>query len=148
MEELNNYYYDEQDNQKNSPSNVTELATHYTKEQRRDFSDVQKQIIYRRRRMSVVGILSVLMLGFLGTTIIKNLTHISVLEKEYASSVKEQASLTDKQDLLSQEVELLNDPEYLAKLARQKLLISAEDETVYYIPKLDKKLQEDNKNNQ
>ena len=143
MEELNNYY-DELDHQE---SNVTELATHYTKEQRRDFSDVQKQIIFRRRRMSVVGIISALMLGFLGTTIIKNLNQISVLEKEYARSIKEQNTLSDKQDLLSQEVELLNDPEYLAKLARQKLLISGDNETVYYIPKLDKKLQEDSKNN-
>ncbi|MGX6962802.1 FtsB family cell division protein [Vagococcus xieshaowenii] len=145
MEQLNNYHYDEDNHQQ---SNVTELATHYTKEQRRDFSDVQKQIIYRRRRMAIVGITSVLMLGFLGTTIIRNLSQISVLEKEYVSSLKEQSNLNDKQDLLSQEVELLNDPEYLAKLARQKLLISTDDETVYYIPKLEKKLQEDNKNNQ
>lgn len=124
--------------QLNNAVEKDDTVAHYTKEQRKEFNSVQKQIVYRRRRMGVIFAVALVMIGFLGTTIVNNFRKISRLETEYVATMNEQEELNTKKQQLSQEVELLRDPTYLAKLARQKFLISREGETIYYIPELEK----------
>ncbi|MGX6980245.1 FtsB family cell division protein [Vagococcus elongatus] len=122
--------------------NVSDIDTHYTKEQRRKFSAMQKKIVYRRRRLALVFIVATVMISFLGVNIFRNVQQMQRLEKEYTVSVVERDTLLEQKAALSEEVDLLNDDEYLAKLARQKFYYSRDGETIYNIPKLDQANQE------
>lgn len=124
----------ENQNEDKQVNNVSELETPFTKEQRQKFNKMQKKIVYRRRRLTVMFLVAAVMIAFLGMTILQNVQQLSRLEKELDVSVQELDDLTAQQENMSQEVSLLKDEEYLAKLAREKFYYSREGETVYNFP--------------
>ena len=86
------------------------------------------------RRLSLFGILVLMTSIWIGTTIYAQSQTIS--EKE---QLREEALLTlqeveEEQERLEEQILLLNDEEYLAKMARSEYFLSEEGEIIFALP--------------
>ncbi|MCI0131394.1 MULTISPECIES: septum formation initiator family protein [unclassified Vagococcus] len=96
----------------------------------------QKQMIYKRRRLTVMFVLAFGLFTFMGINLFRNGQHLLSLQQNHTEVKKEYAKVkTEKKDL-ENEVKLLKDPEYVEKVARAKYFYSKEGEQVYSIPGL------------
>ena len=96
----------------------------------------QKQMIYKRRRLTVMFVLAFGLFTFMGINLFRNGQHLLSLQQNHTEVKKEYAKVkTEKKDL-ENEVKLLKDPEYVEKVARAKYFYSKEGEQVYSIPEL------------
>ncbi|RGI28499.1 septum formation initiator family protein [Melissococcus sp. OM08-11BH] len=96
----------------------------------------QKQMIYKRRRLTVMFVLAFGLFTFMGINLFRNGQHLLSLQQNHTEVKKEYAKVkTEKKDL-ENEVKLLKDPEYVEKFARAKYFYSKEGEQVYSIPGL------------
>lgn len=107
------------------------LQTEYAKAQFAKFENERRQVVYRRRRLTAVFLVSLLIFAFVGLQMFNDQVRLQKLQ-----SYKEE-TLTDKEEAeknvtqLKREVALLQDDDYVAKLARSRLFYSKEDETIY-----------------
>ena len=87
-----------------------------------------------KRRLFIFGTLSMIaIVYFFGTIISYTYTYTS-LRKEETSLKRNLASLQQEKVDLRTEIEKLNDPEYIARFAKERFLYSASDE---YVIKID-----------
>lgn len=96
----------------------------------------QKQIIFRRRRLTIMFTVAFALFTFMGVSLFRNGQHLLKLQ-DTKQEVKQEfeAAKVQKKDL-TDEVTLLNDKEYVEKIARAKYFYSKEDEQVYSVPEL------------
>lgn len=82
----------------------------------------------------LIGVVVALGTGFFSnwTTILENKKQVSKLEEEYEE-------MTDKQKSLESEVVKLQDPDYVARYAREKYLYSKDGELIIRIPEVEGK---------
>jgi cell division protein DivIC len=117
---------------------VAALDNEYTKEQYAEFQKQQKQLIFRRRRLTVVFLVAFVIFMFSGIQLVKDYSQLNSFKKQHAQVVKESAEVDKKVKRLEQDVALLNDDDYVAKLARDRFDVSKEGEQIYSIPDLNK----------
>jgi len=96
----------------------------------------QKQMIYRRRRMTLMFVIAFVLFTFMGFNLFRNGQHLLSLQKNHEEVKKEFAKVEETKKELDNEVKLLKDPEYVEKVARAKYFYSKEGEQVYSIPDL------------
>lgn len=115
-------------------SKVTTLDTAYAKKQYAEYQKQQKQVIFRRRRLAVVFVIVAII--FSGTCIrlygdYQKLQSLEAAQVELETQVKEQKAVKSE---LKREIALLQDDEYVGKVARSRLYYSKEGEQIYTIP--------------
>jgi len=93
-----------------------------------------QQLIFRRRRLMAVGFLAVLIFAFASIQL-KMTVDKAYQAKQISQEVaKNSKALTVQTESLKKQVKLLEDEDYVAKLARSKFYYSKEGESVYTVP--------------
>lgn len=115
---------------------VAALDNEYTKEQYAEFQKQQKQLIFRRRRLAVVFLVAFVIFIVSGIQLMKDYQQLNAFKKQQTEAVAESAEADKKLQRLEQEVALLRDDDYVAKLARSRFYVSKEGEQIYNIPEL------------
>lgn len=115
---------------------VAALDNEYTKEQYAEFQKQQKQLIFRRRRLTVVFLVAFVIFIISGIQLMKDYQRLSAFKIQQAEAEAESAEADKKLSRLEQDVALLRDDDYVAKLARSRYYVSKEGEQIYNIPEL------------
>ncbi|MBO0440735.1 FtsB family cell division protein [Candidatus Enterococcus ikei] len=115
---------------------VAALDNEYTKEQYAEFQKQQKQLIFRRRRLAVVFLVAFVIFIVSGLQLMKDYQQLNAFKAQHADAVAESAEADKKLKRLEQDVALLRDDDYVAKLARSRYYVSKEGEQIYNIPEL------------
>ncbi|MGK0552503.1 FtsB family cell division protein [Enterococcus faecalis] len=124
---------------------VAALNNDYTKEQYAEFQKQQKQLIFRRRRLAAIFMIAFVIFIFSGVQLAKDYHRLHAFKHQRDEAMAQSADIDEQVKKLKQDVALLKDDEYVAKLARSRLYGSKEGEQIYPIPELDSS-SEDNEN--
>lgn len=73
-------------------------------------------------------------IGYLGYSFFSNLTLILEINKEKEELKNKLVSLKDEEDVLNSDIKKLEDPEYVARYAREKYMYSKDGELIIRIP--------------
>lgn len=87
-----------------------------------------------KRRMLLFGVLSIFLISFLLITIGKYWVEIYQKYEEREFLRKELLALKEEEEKLKVDVEKLQDPDYIARYAREKYLYSKDGEFIIRIP--------------
>ena len=87
-----------------------------------------------KRRLMIFGILSIIAIGYFFVTLIGYTYNYISLKNEETNLKNQLVSLQDKKANLKIEIQKLNDPEYVARYAKENYLYSADGE---YVLKID-----------
>jgi len=119
---------------KHSADNVTVIQNDYVKVQNQ-----QKLLASRERRKHKKSLFFILLFGailispFFCKTVV-NAFEIRQMDNEIAAAKKEKKAVEDKNTKLNYEVKLLQEDEYIAKLARSKYYLSKDGEIIFSLP--------------
>ena len=94
------------------------------------------------RRLSVFGILILMASIWIGTTIYAQSQTISEKEQLRAETLASLQEVEKEQKKLEEQILLLNDDEYIAKLARKEYFLSDEGEIIFTLPNDEEKTKE------
>lgn len=114
--------------------NITQIKNTYTQEQ-----TLKKQISTNlqrktRRRLLAIMIVGLLMVVPLGINVVKNLFEIRSLDGKIAETKEINVALAEENQNLKVQVGLLQDDEYVAKLARSRYYLSKDGELIFSLP--------------
>ena len=130
--------------QEHPKKKITALKNNYMKEQMRNVQYMQKRTIYRRRRLAIIFFVAIIIFALVGLNLFHNYQKLTMLENTSAQITKEYEEVSTKKEKLEATVALLQDEEYVAKLARKKYFLSKEGETIYRYPGSEAEISEEN----
>ncbi|EOE6412243.1 septum formation initiator family protein [Enterococcus hirae] len=110
---------------------IAALDTEYAKKKYVEFQEQQRQLIFRRRRLAVIFIVALVIFAILGFQIFRDMQRMNQLNELKVEANTELSQVNADVDQLTQDVSLLKDDDYVAKLARSKYFYSKEGEQVY-----------------
>ncbi|AOM84615.1 FtsB family cell division protein [Salisediminibacterium beveridgei] len=109
-----------------------------TEEVERKHRIYEEQRLKRRRglmrRLSVFAAVILLFTGFAGFTIYQQSEQMAEQEAEIARLEVQQQELKSEELRLESEIESLQDPEYIAEIARRDFFLTKPGETLFQIP--------------
>ncbi|AYC30688.1 FtsB family cell division protein [Paenisporosarcina cavernae] len=97
------------------------------------------------RRLVVFGIVSLVVLGFIGLNMMNQAKTLAAKEEAMNVALANLDAAEEEQEMLKSQILKLNDDEYIAKLARKEYFLSEEGEIIFAIPDPDKKKKERSK---
>ena len=112
---------------------IAALDTEYAKKKYVEFQEQQRQLIFRRRRLAVIFIGALVIFAILGFQIFRDMQRMNQLNELKVEANTELSQVNADVDQLTQDVSLLKDDDYVAKLARSKYFYSKEGEQVYTV---------------
>ena len=112
---------------KESNKKIELLQTDYAKEQFAKFEKERRQVVFRRRRL--VAFLAIF--AIVGIQMFNDQMRLQKLKEYKAETVAEQKEAEQKVASLERDVALLQDDEYVAKLARSRFFYSKDGEKIY-----------------
>ncbi|WP_086351052.1 FtsB family cell division protein [Candidatus Enterococcus clewellii] len=115
---------------------IAALNNEYTKEQYAEYQKQQKQLIFKRRRLAVIFLIGIVVFSISSFELMKDYAELHSFEKQKSEVVAESAEMDKKLEKLEQDVALLKDKNYIAKLARARYYVSKEGEQIYPVPDL------------
>lgn len=113
---------------------ITQLHNEYTQEKNKKQSFKQKRQKFFKRRMAFIVSCGVILLSFVTIPLIGNVFEVHALEQERAAAEQELEELVDHQDELEYYTHLLQDEDYVAKLARSEYYLTQDNEIVFSFP--------------
>ncbi|WP_265459832.1 FtsB family cell division protein [Enterococcus sp. HY326] len=113
---------------------ITKLTNDYTKEQYAQFQKQRRQVVFKRRRLFFICLVAIGVFAFMGYNVYGNYQKLANLEDIKSEAEVEAQAATDKVADLQTDVGLLQDDQYVLKLARDRLFYSREGESVYVLP--------------
>lgn len=122
------------ENHTSDQEKITALQNAYMKEQVKKAQAMQKQVIYRRRRLAIIFSIAFVVFGLMGLNLFHSYRQMAKLQVEAQEVRKEQKQVAAEKKQLEAKVSLLKDEDYVAKLARQKYYWSKDGETIYRYP--------------
>lgn len=121
----------------NVKNNVATIDTPYAQEQYAAFQKQYKQLIFKRRRLAVIFMVALLLFGLAGFHLFNDRQSLKKLETIKVKTEASAAAADAKVATLKQDVSLLQDESYVAKLARSRLYYSKDGELVFVLPEQD-----------
>lgn len=115
-------------------TNVTQIQNDYVQKQTQKKKTTTAFRKKMRRRMTVILATGTLVLVPLCGNIIKNVTDIQSMDEKIAIAKEEQKSVQEKNKELKTEIGLLQDKDYVAKLARSRYYLSKDGEIIFSLP--------------
>ena len=112
---------------------IAALDTEYAKKKYAEFQQQQRQLIFRRRRLAAIFVGAVVICAIIGVQIFHDMQRMHQLNELRVEANTEMKEVNADVDQLHQDVSLLKDDEYVAKLARSKFFYSKDGEKVYPI---------------
>ena len=110
---------------------IAALDTEYAKKKYVEFQQQQRQLIFRSRRLAVIFIGALVIFAILGFQIFRDLQRMNQLNELKVEANTELSQVNADVNQLTEEVTMLKDDDYVAKLARSKYFYSKEGEQVY-----------------
>ncbi|HBR82371.1 MAG TPA: septum formation initiator [Enterococcus sp.] len=112
---------------------IAALDTEYAKKKYAEFQQQQRQLIFRRRRLAAIFVGALVIFAIIGVQIFHDMQRMHQLNELRVEATTEMKEVNADVDQLHQDVSLLKDDEYVAKLARSKFFYSKDGEKVYPI---------------
>lgn len=112
---------------------IAALDTEYAKKKYAEFQQQQRQLIFRRRRLAAIFVGALIIFAIIGVQIFHDMQRMHQLNELRVEANTEMKEVNADVDQLHQDVSLLKDDEYVAKLARSKFFYSKDGEKVYPI---------------
>ncbi|EGP5066213.1 septum formation initiator family protein [Enterococcus faecium] len=112
---------------------IAALDTEYAKKKYAEFQQQQRQLIFRRRRLAAIFVGALVIFAIIGVQIFHDMQRMHQLNELRVEANTEMKEVNADVDQLYQDVSLLKDDEYVAKLARSKFFYSKDGEKVYPI---------------
>ena len=94
----------------------------------------RREIIFRRRRLAVFFSLAAVIFVSIGISLYNDSLRLQNLERYKEETIAEQQAIKENKAALEKEVALLQDEDYVAKIARERFLYSNEGELVFPLP--------------
>ena len=118
----------------NEMQKIASLDTPYAKEQDLKFQKHHRQLIFKRRRLAALRAIAAFVAIVMGVQIFNEQRHLSELNEIKVKTVAESAKVDDRVADLRQDVKLLKDDNYVAKLARSRFYYSKDGELIFVLP--------------
>ncbi|MBH1108573.1 septum formation initiator family protein [Enterococcus faecium] len=112
---------------------IAALDTEYAKKKYAEFQQQQRQLIFRGRRLAAIFVGALVIFAIIGVQIFHDMQRMHQLNELRVEANTEMKEVNADVDQLHQDVSLLKDDEYVAKLARSKFFYSKDGEKVYPI---------------
>lgn len=112
---------------------IAALDTEYAKKKYAEFQQQQRQLIFQRRRLAAIFVGALVIFAIIGVQIFHDMQRMHQLNELRVEANTEMKEVNADVDQLHQDVSLLKDDEYVAKLARSKFFYSKDGEKVYPI---------------
>ena len=116
---------------KESNKKIELLQTDYAKEQFAKFEKERRQVVFRRRRLVAFFVAALAIFAVVGIQMFNDQMRLQKLKEYKAETVAEQKEAEQKVASLERDVALLQDDEYVAKLARSRFFYSKDGEKIY-----------------
>ena len=116
---------------KESNKKIELLQTDYAKEQFAKFDKERRQVVFRRRRLVAFFVAALAIFAIVGIQMFNDQMRLQKLKEYKAETVAEQKEAEQKVASLERDVALLQDDEYVAKLARSRFFYSKDGEKIY-----------------
>lgn len=94
----------------------------------------QKRKKFVRVRTGIILVTGLVLIGMTGLPLIDNMNKTEEYNQQHAAAASELARLETEKEQLEYKVALLEDEEYIAKLARQELNLSKPNEILINLP--------------
>lgn len=114
--------------------NVRQLQNNYVSEYNRQQDLYRLRKKYKRRRLGFISLVGFFFLLFPAIPLVGDYMRVQDFENQKIEATKELERAEDYQDDLEYYVSLLEDDEYVAKLARSEYYLSGEDEVIFNLP--------------
>lgn len=118
---------------KQKKDNVTHLNT-YSLNKTLDNIRQYKRTKFVRFRTSAIILTGIVLIGLASLPLVKNLKATNEYTQVHAEAVTELENLENEREQLEYQVGLLEDEEYIAKLARQEFNVSKPNEILINLP--------------
>jgi len=119
---------------KQEKSKVKVLDNEYAKKQYAKYAKEQRQIIFRRRRLMAIFVVAAIIFLSVGISLFNDYLRLQKLEDFKEETVVKQKKVSEQKEDLKNDVSLLKDEDYVAKIARSRFLYSDDDEIVFPLP--------------
>ena len=116
-------------------SEVTSIRNDYVRSVERQEKRQQAHKVRLFRRLTVFGLLVLMASVWIGITVYNQSQTIAEKEQARAESLAALEQVEKEQAQLQEQIMLLNDEEYIAKLARKEYFLSDEGEIIFTLPK-------------
>ena len=116
---------------KESNKKIELLQTDYAKEQFAKFEKERRQVVFRRRRLVAFFVAALAIFAVVGIQMFNDQMRLQKVKEYKAETVAEQKEAEQKVASLERDVALLQDDEYVAKLARSRFFYSKDGEKIY-----------------
>jgi cell division protein DivIC len=116
---------------KESNKKIELLQNDYAKEQFAKFEKERRQVVFRRRRLVAFFVAALAIFAVVGIQMFNDQMRLQKLKEYKAETVAEQKEAEQKVASLERDVALLQDDEYVAKLARSRFFYSKDGEKIY-----------------
>ncbi|MBU9710174.1 FtsB family cell division protein [Evansella tamaricis] len=121
--------------EKGHRSNVRKLSSDYMNRQ----VLLQEHKVRRRkgliRRLTVFGFVFIMILTFAGVTMFNQNAILAELNGKKSDLENELLYLQEQERNLAEEIDLLQDPEYIAEIARRDFFLTKPGETLFQLPR-------------
>ncbi|TWT06227.1 septum formation initiator family protein [Planomicrobium sp. CPCC 101079] len=121
---------------------VTSIRNDYVRSVERQEQRQKAHKVRLFRRLSVFGLLVVLTSIWIGSTLHAQSQTLSEKEQLHKEALVTLQEVEQEQEKLKEQIVLLNDDEYLAKLARKEYFLSEDGEIIFTVPKTEEKADE------
>lgn len=115
-------------------NNIAMLDNDYARKQTAKYQEQHRQMIFRRRRLTLVIGLFAGIFVFVGLQLFTDYQRLQSLKEIKQEAVADHQLVADNVTQLEKDVQLLKDEDYVAKLARSKYYYSKPNEFVYSLP--------------
>ena len=121
---------------KNDPKqqNITQINNNYTHEKTLEKQQLTLLNRNARRRKTALAIIAASILLPLGYNVASNAHQINQVDEQIAEAKAEKKELEKENQRLNVQVGLLQDDEYVAKLARSRYYFSKDKEIIFSLP--------------
>ncbi|MEY8445831.1 FtsB family cell division protein [Enterococcus ratti] len=110
---------------------IAALDTEYAKKKYVEFQQQQRQLVFRRRRVTAIFIGALVIFSILGFQIFRDMQRMNQLNELKVEANTELNQVNVDVAQLKEDVSLLKDDDYVTKLARSKYFYSKEGEQIY-----------------
>lgn len=116
------------------PNKIEFLENDYAKQHYAQQVKKRREVIFRRRRLALVFAIATVIFLSVGVSLFNDYLRLQNLEKYQSEAVANQEASREKKAKLEKEVDLLEDEDYVAKIARDRFLYSKDGELVFPLP--------------
>lgn len=114
--------------------NIRHLQNNYVNEYNRQLDLKRQRKKYLRRRLGLISLVGFFLLLIPAIPLVGDYMRVRDFESQRAEAAQELEKVEDYQDDLEYYVSLLEDDEYVAKLARSEYYLSDDDEIIFNLP--------------